>query len=380
VAEKLRRVQWLKQEARRLGFPIAGITSPDPPSHVQVYQEWLDAGRHGEMHYLASERARECRQNPKTLFPNCQSILVLIAPYVPTQEMESHSLSQPRVSSYAVGEDYHEVLQGRVEGLLQSLSQFVDESFDYKIYTDTAPILEKELAQRAGLGWIGKNTCLIHPKIGSYVFLVEAFLDMDLPFDDPFSSDHCGSCTRCLDACPTGCILPNRTLDATRCLSYLTIELKADIPLELRSYLGNWAFGCDICQQVCPWNIRFAQRPDDPVFQPREEISHPDLSEWLQIDPVDFEQLTHRSPLRRVKRTGFLRNLAVVAGNSRNRRLVTPLARILQLEDHALPKIHAAWALGEIGGSEAIHALRLALESEKDDRVQMEIHSALLDK
>ena len=255
--------QEIKEEARRLGFVLAGVTTPEPPPHAAFFENWLSLDRHGRMGYLATERSRLCRGDPRQIMPECKSILVLAMPYS-NPASASPSLSQPdtkrsrvRIAAYAWGRDYHDVIPERAKALVAFIEQRANRPVLSRCYTDTGPILERDLAQRAGLGWIGKNTCLINPTLGSYFLLAEILLDLDLQPDAVFETDHCGSCTRCIQACPTDCILPDRSIDARRCISYLTIELKEAIPLELRPRMGDWIFGCDICQMVCPWN-RFA--------------------------------------------------------------------------------------------------------------------------
>lgn len=256
----------IKTEAHRLGFDLVGVTEPSPPPHLDVYRHWLTAGRHGGMAYLASERALQPRADPRLILPECKSILVVAANYLTQPSQPSVGQIRARVAAYALGDDYHDVLLKRLDHLAAFIEVQVNQSVPNRIYTDTGPILERELAQRAGLGWIGKNTCLINPQIGSYFILGELLLGIQLEPDPPFSSDRCGSCTRCIDACPTACILPDRTLDARRCISYLTIEEKGNIPANLRSLIGSWLFGCDICQQVCPWNSRLRRPNQRSVF------------------------------------------------------------------------------------------------------------------
>jgi epoxyqueuosine reductase len=230
---------------------------------------------------------------------------------------------------------------------MKELVQFIEEQVGGPVknryYTDTGPILERDLAQRAGIGWIGKNTMLINPKEGSYFFISEILLDLELEPDPPFVTDHCGTCTRCIDACPTNCILPDRTLDATHCISYLTIELKDDIPIELRDKMGDWTFGCDICQMVCPWN-RFAPE-GDPAFN----ASHPphSLTEDLSLTPQAFNQRFKRSSVKRTKRRGYLRNVAVALGNSGDLHHLPVLQNALN-DEEPLIREHATWAIDKI--------------------------------
>ncbi len=365
----------LKAEAVRRGFDLVGVTTPDPPPHYEVYEQWLQAGRNGAMEYLATARARERRRDPRRIMPRCRSILVLASSYYTSSDDRDDA--DARVAAYARGEDYHDVFMQRLEELMDFLQAEVGRSIEHRIYTDTGPLLEKELAQRAGLGWIGKNTCLIHPRMGSYILLAEVLLDLELPPDEPFAHDRCGSCRRCLEACPTGSILPNRTLDANRCISYLTIEWKEAIPRSLRPALGEWVFGCDICQQVCPWNQRFARPKQDAAFQSRPFLESPDLAAFLELNAEGFRAALRGSPIRRTKRRGWMRNAAVVAGNTGSSLYVPALVRILKADEEALARGHAAWALGRIGDEEARQALQAALISERDAGVREEIEAAL---
>ena len=286
-----------------------------------------------------------------------------------------------RVASYAWGADYHDVLTERLKALVTFIETQVGHPVSNRWYTDTGPILERDLAQRAGLGWIGKNTCLIHPREGSYFLLAEILLGIELDEDSAFLPDRCGTCTRCLHACPTSCILPDRTLDARRCISYLTIELKSPIPVELRSQIGNWVFGCDICQQVCPWNLRFAGQQGDPAFAPRAGLRQPELIQELSLSPQDFNRKFKGSPVKRTKQRGYLRNVAVALGNraagSGDADVIAALESVLRLEPEALVRGHAAWALGQVGSEAARQALEQAEQNEQDEGVLAEIRAAL---
>jgi epoxyqueuosine reductase len=339
--------QAIKEKARRLGFSLAGVTSPDPPPHLSTFERWLDAGRHGEMHYLADQRAQTRRANPRMILPECESILVLAAPYPDPSSAEASDDPGPsgRVAAYAWGDDYHNVFPPRLQELVTFIEEQVGHSVPNRYYTDTGPLLERDLAQRAGLGWIGKNTCLINPKHGSYFLLAEILLGLELEPDPPFSTDHCGTCTRCIEACPTECILPDRTIDARRCISYLTIELKGDIPKEMRPMLGDWVFGCDVCQMVCPWN-RFASPEGDPSFAPRPGVPTPNLIRELELTPENFNRKFKNSPLKRAKRRGYLRNVAVAAGNSEDEQAIPGLEKA-QNDEEELVRTHATWALGK---------------------------------
>jgi len=366
--------RWLKEAARSRGFDLAGITTPDPPPHLEVYAAWLRAGRHGEMGYLATERALAARADPRRLLPECRNVLVLGANYAPQREPMQ---APARVAAYARGDDYHQVLAARARALLDDLRSSFGAGIAGRVYTDTGPLLERELAQRAGLGWIGRNTCLIHPRLGSMILLVEVLLGIDLPADEPFAADRCGVCRRCLAACPTGCILPDRTLDATRCISYLTIEGRGAIPDALRGSVGDWLFGCDVCQSVCPWNVRFGQPTSDTAFAPRPGLGAPDPADWLALSQQEFSARLRGSPLKRARRDGMARNAAVVAGNLRRPADVPALAVALLEDPSPTVRAHAAWALGCIGNEPARNWLRQALALEVELDVHAEISAAL---
>jgi len=373
--------QLVKTEALRLGFQLAGVTTPDPPPHLLAFENWLKDGRQGEMGYLATERARQARSDPRLLLPECRSILVLGIRYpAPEPAIEPGPGLSPggRVASYAWGADYHEVMPIRLRSLVVFIEQQVGHPVPNRWYTDTGPLLERDLAQRAGLGWVGKNTCLIHPRSGSYFLLAEILLGIDLEPDPPFVPDFCGTCTRCLEACPTSCILPDRTIDARRCISYLTIELKGAIPAELRPQIGDWIFGCDVCQQVCPWNQRFATPQGDPEFAARLGTPRPVLALELALDGVAFNAKFKGSPVKRAKRRGYLRNVAVALGNEgqelvENPDAISALANVLFDDPDPLVRGHAAWALGRIKGETASQILIQAIQIETDPNVLSEI-------
>lgn len=334
--------QRIKDKARQLGFSLAGVTLPDPPPHYSTFEHWLAQGLHGSMNYLATEKARARRADPREILPECKSILVLATAY-PSPSGRGQGEGEIQVASYARGEDYHNILPARMAELVRFIEEQVARPIKNRYYTDTGPILERDLAQRAGIGWIGKNSCLINPKQGSYFFISEIFLDLDLEPDSPFVTDHCGTCSRCISACPTDCILPNRTLDATRCISYLTIELKDDIPVELRKKIGNWVFGCDICQMVCPWN-RFAPEGDS-AFSDDEPLPSP--TGELTLIPQAFNQRFKRTPVSRAKRRGYLRNVAVTLGNTADTHALPVLQNALN-DDEPMIRTHAQWAIEQI--------------------------------
>ena len=325
-----------------------GVTTPEPPLHVSVYENWLRLGRHGSMDYLAGERARACRQDPHLILPECQSILVLGACYPDPKAArpDEENFVTGRIAAYAWGRDYHLIFPERLRALVAFIEENGGGPVAHRGYTDTGPILERELAQRAGLGWIGKNTCLINPGIGSYFLLAEILLGIDLEPDPPFAADRCGTCRRCIEACPTTCILPDRTLDARRCISYLTIENKGEIPVELRPQMGKWAFGCDVCQVVCPWN-RFASKEYDESLAPNPDLPRPNLSAELLLTPQEFNQKFKGNPVLRARRRGYLRNVATALGNIGHTAEIPALEEALQ-DNEPLIRQHAEWALKQI--------------------------------
>ena len=372
----------VKQQAERLGFGLAGATTPDPPLHLDVYERWVDAGRHGGMSYLAEPRARQRRANPRLILPECRSILVLGIHHatLPALSQPSAGSRLGQIAAYAWGADYHDVLPGRLQALVTWLEAETGHPVLQRSYTDTGPLMERALAQRAGLGWIGKNTCLIHPRQGSFLLLAEILLDLELEPDAPFDEDRCGSCRRCKQACPTQCILPDRTLDAQRCISYLTIENKGAIPLDLRPLIGNRVFGCDVCQQVCPWNQRFAAAAHDPALAARPGQVEPDLLALVELTPQEFNRRFKGSPVQRARRRGLLRNAVVALGNcargTADPEAAKALARALE-DAEALVRQHAAWALGQVGGRLARQALESATVHEPEAIVRAEILAAL---
>jgi len=367
----------LKAKARRLGFHLVGVTDCAPPQTYAAYTAWLVQGYHAGMAYMAGEYQRERRADPRRILPECESIVVLGIRYFQqaAAPQPADDQARGRVASYAWGADYHDVLKPRLQALVDFLEAELGHAVPNRYYTDTGPILEREFAQRAGLGWIGKNGMLINPQQGSYLILAEILLGVTLETDPPFATDHCGTCTRCIEACPTQAILPSRTLDANRCLSYLTIENKGNIAPEQRDAMGAWVFGCDVCQMVCPWNRR-APLEGDPAFAPREGVPRPVLAAELTLSPQAFNRKFKGSPVKRAKRRGYLRNVAVAAGNSRDARTVPALAQALH-DPEPLVRGHAAWALARIGTAAARAALESALTRETDPDVLAELRAAL---
>lgn len=371
--------QAVKEQAYQLGFSLVGVTTSAPLPHADVFAAWLKDGRYGEMSYLNTPRSRICRARPDLILPECRSVLVLGTPYPAPSRLDvddsSDQQARGRIASYAWGDDYHDALPVRLRSLVNFIELQVGHSISNRWYTDTGPILERELAQRAGLGWIGKNTCLINPGKGSYFLLAEILLGVELVPDQAFTADRCGSCRRCIQACPTGCILPDRTLDAQRCISYLTIELKGVIPSELRPLMDGWVFGCDVCQWVCPWN-RFATADGDPAFNHSLTRPNPDLKEEMTLSAGDFNLKYRRSPLRRARRRGYLRNIAVALGNLHDPEAGFVLTQALT-DDEPLVRAHAAWSLGQMQAETVRHILEKAGHIETDPLVKLEIQDSL---
>jgi epoxyqueuosine reductase len=391
--------QALLRLAQDAGFPLAGVAPARHPPTAAAFRAWLEAGYAGEMGYL--ERAPERRCRPELVWPAAQSVLVVGLPYWPHDRdgPEERELRQApgrgQVARYALGDDYHEVMSDRLRALLSRAQEeavaFGEPHLQGRVYVDTGPLLERALAARAGLGWFGKNTCLLDRHYGSYFFLGAVLLDVPLP-PDPSTTAHCGSCERCLSACPTGAFVSPYVLDARRCISYLTIELKGPIPRELRPLIGNWIFGCDVCQEVCPWNSD-STRPDgrrlppamEPALAPRTaDAGTPVLTELLQLTQEEFSRRYRASPIKRAKRRGLLRNVCVAMGNSGDPAALGALLPALAHEE-PLVRGHAAWAVEVLAASlapcdprraTASAGVAAALQSEADPWVRAELEAA----
>ena len=371
----------IRNRAREMGFDLVGVAPVHASAHGDAYQRWVEMGMHGEMGYLSREDAVAKRRDPAVLVPGAKSAVVVgLRYYVPDADPAvTGDASRGIVARYARGSDYHELMKERLIALQEWIAAELV-PVGGRAYVDTGAVLERELAQRAGIGWQGKNTMLIHPRRGSYYFLGEVLLDVELEYDRPITRDHCGTCHRCLDACPTGALLGRDAngapvMDARRCISYLTIELKGPIPRELRPLTGNRVYGCDICQEVCPWNS-FAEPAAEPAFLAREGLDGPRLIEWMTMTQEEFSARFKGSPIKRAKRRGLLRNVAVALGNWGSAEAVPALAVALN-DEEPLVRGHAAWALGRIGTEAARQALRGRGEVEEDAWVREEIAVAL---
>ena len=354
--------------AKELGFDGFGVTRVLPSNSIKNYKEWLNLDYQGEMSYM--RRNTEKRSSLDMVLSGVQSVVCLRTNYLTEDKDMSFVDEKERgdISLYALNEDYHEVLVQRH----RKLEKKIKEEFggcQTKTYIDTGPILEKPLAQSAGLGWVGKHTNLITEHIGSYYFISEILVDVPLKVSEP-SLDQCGTCRSCIDICPTKAIVAPYILDSRKCISYLTIELKGVIPLEFRKAMGNHIYGCDDCQIVCPWNS-FAVKTDEESFRARDGSFQ--LIELMRLNDEAFRKRFKKSPVKRTKRRGLLRNVAVALGNSGNLSAVGPL--IDALSDHEpLIRAHVVWALGELLGKKALPILNKILTNEEEDIVKDEIN------
>ncbi len=367
----------LKAQAQQAGFVLCEICPTTTPAHYEHYQDWLMQGYQAEMAYLATPEAQARRADARAILPTCRSLVLLATPYYqdsPSQPAPTTATGQ--FARYAWGADYHDVLLKRLQELLAWLETTVGRPINNRLYVDTGAVLERDVAQQAGLGWIGKNAMLIHPKHGSWLLLSEMLLDLALPVSSAPVTDHCGSCTRCIEACPTSALKPGRLLDSNLCIAYHTIENKGAVPIDLRAQFGNWVFGCDICQTVCPWQ-RFARPTPDPAFAALSPRPQADLVALLAQTPAEFAQQFKGSAVKRSKRRGLLRNVAIALGNAKDPATLPAIAHALQHEQEPLVRAHLAWALGQFPPQLAKPILLTALQIEQDATVLGEIHTAL---
>lgn len=329
---------------RSLGLQQVGITDTDLTQAEERLADWLGRSYHGEMSYM--ERHGRKRSRPGELVPGTCRVISARMDYLPDTAEDLLRLTtdpvRAFVSRYAVGRDYHKVLRKRLQRLADHIRDAVG-PFSYRVFVDSAPVLEKPLAQKAGLGWVGKHTNLINAKAGSWFFLGEIYTDLPLPVDEP-AADHCGNCRACIDICPTGAIVAPYVLDATRCISYLTIELRGSIPEALRPGIGNRIYGCDDCQAVCPWN-RFARPTENPDFAPRHGLDTATLLSLFGWDEAEFLKKTEGSAIRRISHVRWLRNVAVALGNGPAEKAVVDALTARKDHPDALVREHAAWAL-----------------------------------
>jgi epoxyqueuosine reductase len=363
----------LAAEARALGFDCAGVTGPDAIADAaKHFHAFIDAGAHGDMDWLAARPER--RADPRVLWADVRSVIMLGVNYGPDENPLAILAQRTRgaISVYAQGDDYHDLIKKRLKALARWLA--AASGGEVKVFVDTAAVMEKPLAQAAGLGWQGKHTNLVSREFGSWLFLGAIFTTTDLPRDET-DIDHCGSCQACLDVCPTAAFPAPYKLDARRCISYLTIESKGPIPHEFRKAIGNRIYGCDDCLAVCPWN-KFAQRGREAKLIARDELRAPSLAELARLDDAAFRTLFAKSPVKRIGRDRFLRNVLIAIGNSGDHTLAAEAERLLD-DDKPLVRGAAAWALSQLMAPDAFAALAAtALNGEADESVRAEWHCA----
>lgn len=369
--------QRIQARARELGFELVGIIPAAQSETITRYQQWVENGYAGKMHYL--EKHLPLKADVRQLLTEAKSVICLAMNYYTLDPPEGLAADPGRgqISRYAWGDDYHGLIRERLLKLVGFIKQTAEDELKTRVCVDTAPIIEREYAQKAGIGWIGKNTNVIHWRSGSWYFLSEILVNIALESETPTLRGSCGTCTRCIEECPTDAIIEPNLLDSRLCISYLTIELKESIPKELRPKMGNLIFGCDICQEVCPWNSK-AVPTAEPAFRPRHGNLAPKLLSLIGMTQQEFSRRFKGSPIKRAKRRGFLRNVLVAIGNWGERRAVPALEDALA-DDESLIRSHAAWALGNIGGETARRILRRRLTVETEPEVITEIQDALLE-
>ena len=359
----------IKEKALEIGFDAIGFTAPSLNSNTtEKFDNFISNGFFGDMEWMAKNAHR--RRDPKLFWPEARSIIVVASNYGPTSNPLSdlNAFDRGNISVYARNRDYHDVLKKK----LKTLGRWLGEHFpcELKVFVDTAPILEKPLAQNAGIGWQGKHSNLVNKGFGSWLFLGEVFTTLDLE-PDTVEQDHCGSCTKCLDICPTHAFPAPYQLDARRCISYLTIEHKGHIPVEFRKLIGNRIYGCDDCLAVCPWN-KFAKIASEIAFIPRDKLRLPLLEELLLLDDQSFRNYFSRSPIKRIGRDRFIRNVLVALGNSKTSEVPGILLKLLS-DPAPIVRSMAVWALGQIGDNKTVKAsYEEIFVKEKDEVVQSE--------
>jgi epoxyqueuosine reductase len=306
---KIDQTHFIKNTAIKCGFDFCGIAKVEPlDEDARRLERWLNNGMHGSMHYM--EKYFDLRVNPNKLMPGAKSVITLLLNYFPAMEQDTDS---PKISNYAYGEDYHEVIRSKLNFLLSEIKENIGDVHG-RGFVDSAPVLERSWAVKSGLGWIGKNGNMINKQSGSFFFIATLIIDIELEYDDPFAKDFCGSCTKCIDACPTDAIMDDKTVDGSKCISYFTIELKDQIiPAEMKGKFDGWMFGCDTCQDVCPWN-KFSKPTSEISFKPIPEILNFSTSDWNALTEESFKKIFAHSPLKRAKFSGIKRNLKFLEG------------------------------------------------------------------
>lgn len=359
----------IEQKARELGFGLFGITHPFPLENYSLFEKWLSKGNFGEMNYLDSQHSRKMRKEPNLLLDDCKSIIVVGLAYdFPKRNLDFTG----KIALFAQQPDYHQVIQQKLKSLLRFIQEITDSNTEGLVCCDTKPVLEKELAQRAGLGRIGKNSLLISTEMGSFFNLGELLLNIDLPYSQIKEGDPCGSCELCIQSCPTKCIDLDRTLIADHCISYLTIEHKTIIPMELRPLMDSWMYGCDVCQLVCPWNQKIINERMPYYHDVTGDSQKNNRIDCIQqILPENVSFLHRKSAWKKIQR-----NFAICLGNSHLRQAIPVLVPLLKEGEHET-RAAAAWALGEIRENESREALQEQLVKEEQIEVRIEIELAL---
>ena len=364
----------IKDYGKGLGFDIVGITTAEPflrdedAAIERIRQGFMDG-----LPWYTEERVRRAT-HPEVLLPEASSIISLAISYFTGEPEGGREGPTGKIARYAWGDDYHQVLKAGLREFVEGLSERVGLPVKARIFVDDGPMNDRAAAERAGVGWFGKNTNILTPSHGSWVFLGQVITDLELDPDEPLAK-NCGECVRCIDACPTGAIVAPYVIDSRRCISFLTIELRGAIPRELRPLVGDWVFGCDICQEVCPVNDK-ARLSLEPAFRQRHDFSAPELIPLLDLDDEGFRERFRNSPVKRAKRVGLQRNVCVALGNIGDLAAVPALVKALSSAD-GLVRLHAVWALGRIGGRQAEESLRSVLAHEEDPEVAEEIEVAL---
>ncbi|OIO72292.1 MAG: tRNA epoxyqueuosine(34) reductase QueG [Zetaproteobacteria bacterium CG1_02_53_45] len=383
----------IRKKASQHGFELCYVTRPAIDSkHALALQKWVEADMQGDMAWMAEASRLQRRKEPQSMLDDVNAVITVAMRYAPPEYALAQACAATDhgvITAYAHGDDYHDVMKKRLKMLAHDLDEELGKH-DQRVFVDTAPVLEHALAESAGLGWQGKHTLTIHRELGSWLLLGEIFTTADIAPDEP-AINHCGSCSACIDVCPTGAIVAPYVVDARLCISYLTIEYDGFIPRELRPKMGNRIYGCDDCQQICPWNghARKAVRLDEEsqlkradLLNPRGENVLPDLARLLQLDAESFREAYRKSPIKRTKRAGLLRNVCVAMGNSANRGFIPVLLAVLD-DDEALIRGHAVWALAKLAGAQERDSLLKAMldmqASEQDDRVQDELTASIND-
>ncbi len=372
----------IKAEASSLGFSFISTARISQSPHFPQFMDWLSSGYSGEMEYLSRERTIKSRENPASIMRNVKSMLVFGLVYQPLTaappEFSTSSRPYGIIASYAAHQDYHHVLKNKAHTLMDRISGICGKAIEFRVFVDSTPLMEKDSAYMAGAGWIGKNSLLITPENGSYQLIGCILSDLDLPFQEPFQQDLCGTCRQCIQTCPTECITAYHSIDASRCIAYLTIEHKGIIPRELRPKMGQWIFGCDICQNACPINKKVRPLQTNSDSSLTIEINPViDLMQEFELRREEFQEKYQDTPVMRLSLERFRRNLIIAMGNSRSTNCIPLLCKVIFEETNPVLRVHAVWALGRINTLESCQIIRKILGQEKDEKVLEEIQLTL---